>query len=262
MATGLAGATVKAASDDVAAVESASAEPSPWPVRNSRQRTRDVKRDAVIRAAARAFSERGYHNTSIDEIAPALNVTKPTIYYYVANKEQLLLECILTGLERVLAPFRRPRPPGMNAREQLNETIRHYAQAIASEYGGCMVRAEDLGLAPDSLASIKKLKSEIDHAIRQLLEEGTRDGSIETHDLKMSAFALAGALNWIAHWYRENQSMTAPEIAEPFVRIFNLGLAPRTELAQSAAGAAARGRARPSSAPARAARRAARRRSG
>jgi AcrR family transcriptional regulator len=240
---------LKAADDDVAEVESASADSSPWPVRSSRQRTRDVKREAVIRAAARAFSERGYHNTSIDEIAAALNVTKPTIYYYVANKEQLLLECILTGLERVLAPFRRPRPAGTSAREQLNETIRHYAQAIASEYGGCMVRAEDLGLAPDSLGRIKKLKSEIDHAIRQLLEEGVRDGSIDTHDPKMSAFALAGALNWIAHWYRENQSMTAAEIAEAFVRIFNFGLAPRAELAQPPAGAAARPRVRPSRTP-------------
>jgi AcrR family transcriptional regulator len=204
-----------------------SAESSPWPVRSPRQRTRDVKREAVIRAAARAFNARGYHNTSIDEIAAALNVTKPTIYYYVANKEQLLLECILTGLERVLEPFRRPRPAGVTAREQLNDTIRHYAQAIASEYGGCMVRAEDLGLTPDSLARIKELKSEIDHGIRQLLDDGAHDGSINTHDPKMTSFALAGALNWIAHWYRENQSMTAAEIAEAFVRIFNLGLTPR-----------------------------------
>ncbi len=213
------------------AVESP-AEGSPWPVRSARQRTRDVKREAVIRAAARAFSARGYHNTSIDEIAAALNVTKPTIYYYVANKEQLLLECILTGLAHVLEPFRRPRRAAVTAREQLNDTIRHYAQAIASEYGGCMVRAEDLGLTPASLARIKELKSEIDHGIRQLLDEGVRDGSIHTPDPKMTAFALAGALNWIAHWYRENQSMTAAEIAEAFVRIFNLGLMPRTESAQ------------------------------
>ncbi|HTV96677.1 MAG TPA: TetR/AcrR family transcriptional regulator [Steroidobacteraceae bacterium] len=206
---------------------------SPWPVRSARQHTRDSKREAVIRAAARAFSARGYHETSIDEIAAALNVTKPTIYYYVANKEQLLLECILTGLERVLEPFRRARPPGVSAREQLNETIRHYAQAIASEFGGCMVRAEDLGLAPASLMRIKELKSEIDHGIRQLLEDGVRDGSISAQDTKMTAFALAGALNWIAHWYRENRSMTAAQIAEAFVRIFNLGLAPRSESARA-----------------------------
>ena len=241
---------MKAESNDLAeaAVAAAPMDSSPWPVRSPRQRTRDVKREAVIRAAARAFSQHGYHNTSIDEIAAALNVTKPTIYYYVANKEQLLLECILTGLERVLEPFRAPRPAGMNAREQLNATIRHYARAIASEYGGCMVRAEDLGLAPASLARIKKLKSEIDHGIRQLLEEGARDGSVDTHDPKMTAFALAGALNWIAHWYRENQSMAAAEIAEAFVRIFNLGLTPRVESSQPPSSAVPRPRRTPRSA--------------
>jgi hypothetical protein len=60
-----------------------------------------------------------------------------------------------------------------------------------------------------------------------LLEDGVRDGSIETQDLKMTSFALAGALNWIAHWYRENRSMTPAQIAEAFVRLFNQGLAPR-----------------------------------
>ncbi len=200
---------------------------SPWPVRKSKQRNRDVKREAVIRAAARAFNVRGYHKTSIDEIAAALNVTKPTVYYYVANKEQLLLECIMTGLARVLEPFRRPRQAGVTARGHLNEVMRHYAEAIASEYGWCMVRAEDLGLAPESLSHIKRLKSEIDQGIRRLLDEGVRDGSIETSDPKMTSFALAGALNWIAHWYRENQSMTPREIAEAFIRIFDLGLAPR-----------------------------------
>jgi AcrR family transcriptional regulator len=225
------------------------AESSPWPVRKARQHTRDVKREAVIHAAARAFNARGYHQTSIDEIAAALNVTKPTIYYYVANKEQLLLECILTGLERVLEPFRLPRQPGVTARERLNETIRHYAEVIASEFGGCMVRAEDLGLAPASIARIKKLKSEIDHGIRQLLDEGAHDGSINTHDPKMTAFALAGALNWIAHWYRENQSMTAGEIADAFVRIFNLGLVPRTEAARPVTSALPRPRRRPARNP-------------
>jgi AcrR family transcriptional regulator len=229
---------------------SETAQASPWPVRKARQHTRDVKREAVIRTAARAFNARGYHNTSIDEIAAALNVTKPTIYYYVANKEQLLLECILTGLERVLEPFRQPRQPGVSARDHLNGIVRHYAEVIASEFGGCMVRAQDLGLAPASLARIKTLKSEIDHGIRRLLDEGAHDGSINTHDPKMTAFALAGALNWIAHWYRENQSMTAAEIADAFVRIFNLGLVPRSEIARPAAAPIPRPRrARRSAAP-------------
>ena len=221
------------------------AEVSPWPVRTARHRDRHVKREAVIRAAARAFNAHGYYNTSIDQIAATLNVTKPTIYYYVANKEQLLLECILAGLERVLEPFREPHRPDVSARERFNDMIRHYAQAIASEYGWCMVRAEDLGLGTESIARIKKLKSEIDQGIRRLLEDGVRDGSIQTDDFKMTAFALAGALNWIAHWYRENQSMTGAEIAEAFVRIFNQGLTPRTGAPRPAAPTRSRRRRKP-----------------
>jgi hypothetical protein len=47
----------------------------------------------------------------------------------------------------------------------------------------------------------------------------------------MTAFALAGALNWIAHWYRENQSMTGAQIAAAFVTIFETGLLPRAQTA-------------------------------
>ena len=72
---------------------------SAWRAGRKRLRDHSVKRDAVVRAAARAFNERGFHNTSLDDIAAALEVTKPTIYYYVPNKEQLLFECFVAGLE-------------------------------------------------------------------------------------------------------------------------------------------------------------------
>src|SRR5579885_3322176 len=111
--------------------------------------------------------------------------------------------------------------------------LRQYGEAVASEFGWCMVRAEDQDLSPDMSAHIKALKSEIDHGIRRLIREGIQDGSIHPCDPKMTAFALAGALNWIAHWYRENQSMTGAQIAAAFVTIFENGLRPRTAAASS-----------------------------
>jgi AcrR family transcriptional regulator len=201
---------------------------SPWPARGTRSRDREIKREAVIRAAASAFHAHGYHNTSIDRIAAMLNVSKPTIYYYVANKEQLLFECFVAGLERIRGAIRRSQSSERPARERLDEVIRDYALAIASEYGWCMVRAEDLDLSAEMSRKIKLLKSEIDQGIRRLLREGMRDGSIEPCDPRMTAFALAGALNWIAHWYREDRSMSAPQIAGAFVEVFAAGLRPRT----------------------------------
>jgi AcrR family transcriptional regulator len=199
-------------------------------------RERAVKREAVIRAAAHAFNRKGYHNTSLDDIAAALDVTKPTVYYYVTSKEQLLFECFVAGVEQIRTAFRAVKQLEVPARERLNGVLRHYGEAVASEFGWCMVRAEEQDLPPAMSSHIKALKSEIDQGIRRLIREGIQDGSIHPCDPKMTAFALAGALNWIAHWYRENQSMTGAEIAGAFVTIFESGLRPRE------AGVAAPGR--------------------
>ncbi len=196
-----------------------------WPSR--RHRNHSLKREVVVRAAARAFNAKGFHNASLDDIAAALGVSKPTVYYYVESKEQLLFECFQAGLERIRAGLREVEHSPRPGRERLDEVVRHYAEAVASEFGWCMVRAEDQDLGPELSLHIKKLKAEIDRGMRRLLDEGIRDGSIEPCDTKMTAFAMAGALNWIAHWYRENQPMTPAQVADKFVAVFEVGLLPR-----------------------------------
>jgi AcrR family transcriptional regulator len=200
---------------------------SAWRAGRKRLRDHGIKREAVIKVAARAFNERGFHNTSLDDIAAALDVTKPTIYYYVENKEQLLFQCFVTGLEPIRVALREAKQSRATGRERLNEVLRQYARAVASEFGWCMVRADDQDLSPDMSAHIKSLKAEIDQGIRRLLRDGVRDGSIQACDVKMTAFALAGALNWIAHWYRESRAMSAAQIADAFVAVFETGLRPR-----------------------------------
>ena len=200
---------------------------SPWREGGKARANRELKREALIRAAARAFNVHGFHNTSLDAIANALEVTKPTLYYYVRNKEELLFQCFLTGLEGIRSAFREVAESKEPARARLAIVLRGYAVAIASEFGWCMVRAEDQDLSPQMSQHIKALKSQIDLGIRQLITDGMRDGSIRVEDPKMTAFAMAGALNWIAHWYRDNRPLTAQQIADTFVRIFENGIVPR-----------------------------------
>lgn len=213
---------------------------SAW--REGRKRLRDhsVKRDAVIRVAARAFQRQGFHNTSLDAIASELGVTKPTIYYYVTNKEQLLFECFVAGLEPILLALREQRGSTAAARERLCTVLRHYAQAVASDFGWCLVRAEQQDLSPLMSERVRALKVEIDQGIRRLLRDGVKDGSIHAFDVKMAAFALAGALNWIPHWYRDRQGMSAAQVADAFVAIFEEGLRPRTSRRKMAARPTAR----------------------
>lgn len=195
-----------------------------WAPAAGRTRDRERKRDAVIQTAARAFRARGYHNTSLDDIAGILNVTKPTVYHYVENKEQLLFECFRAGLARIMESFDEANRSSASARDRLDLVVTRYAEAIASDFGWCMVQAENQDLSPTMSRKVKQLKSEIDQGLRSLIREGARDGSLRKCDEKMAAFAIAGALNWIAHWYRDDEPLTPAEIARRFVDLFETGL--------------------------------------
>ncbi len=201
--------------------------PALWASVGARVRDRERKRDAVIMTAARAFRERGYHNTSLDDIASELNVTKPTVYHYVENKEQLLFECFRAGLKLIMDGIEEQRESTTTGQQRLAAVIARYAEAITSDFGWCMVQAENQDLSPTMSRKVKLLKSEIDQGLRSLIRAGVEDGSIRSCDEKMTAFALAGALNWIAHWYRSDDQLAASEISQRFIELFELGLRPR-----------------------------------
>lgn len=203
------------------------ATPLPWSGADLPSRERDWKRNAVILAAARAFAHRGYHNTSLEDLAETLKVTKPTIYTYVDGKEELLFECFHQGVDQILAGFREAEALGGTARDRLMTVARHYAVAVTGDFGWCMVRLEEEDLDKSLSAKIKALKSEVDQGLRKLICQGVAEGSIHASDPKMAAFALAGALNWIAHWHRANDALSPEEIASRILKIFELGLAPR-----------------------------------
>jgi AcrR family transcriptional regulator len=198
--------------------------PSPWAGRRRPREQNALKRDAVILAAARAFRERGYHNTSLEDLARALGVTKPTLYLYVPGKEAMLFECFKAGLATIQTSLEQCERASGPARERLFAFIRGYATAIVGDFGWCMLRAEDQHLGATLSRRIKLLKAGIDRRMRTLIEAGVADGSIRECDTKMTAFALAGALNWMGHWYREDASLSPQEIADRFIDVFNRGL--------------------------------------
>ena len=179
----------------------------------------------MIAAAARAFRKRGVHATTLDDIAAFLNVTKPTIYYYVAGKEQLIFECFRIGIGRIADAMEELSRSEGCGREKVAALARRYAEVMASDFGWCMVRVEDHDLSPPVAKRVKTLKSGIDQGLRRFIREGVEDGSLRECDPKMAAFALAGALNGIGHWYRAGKQLSPDEIAARYVDLFERGLA-------------------------------------
>ncbi|MCC4251461.1 TetR/AcrR family transcriptional regulator [Sphingobium naphthae] len=201
--------------------------PSPFRTRAEKMQDRADKREAVLRAAVRMFNAHGFHATSLDDVAASLGISKPTIYHYLGNKEQVLIECVTRGLEPLRSAAEQARAQAGSGLERLRRFLIDYARTNMDDFGRCMVRTGDELLSPASAASIRARKREIDATLRALIAEGIADGSIAPVDVKMSAFALAGALNWPARWHDPAGPDSPETIATGLVDMLIGGLAPR-----------------------------------
>ncbi len=200
---------------------------SPFPDAAQRRAERAAKRNAVLRAAVRMFNERGFHATSLDDVAASLGISKPTIYHYLGNKDQVLLECVTSGLGQILEASETVRSEPGSGLDRLCRFLERYAEINMDDFGRCVIRTGDEALSPESAIRFRALKRDIDTAMRGLIADGIADGSIATDDPKLLAFSLAGALNWPARWFRQDGPDTAETIARRMVEILKQGFVPR-----------------------------------
>ena len=198
---------------------------SPWRTSRDRGAERQVKREAVLRVAGQLFVERGFHATSLDDIASRLKVTKPTLYYYVKNKDEILFECVRTGLEMLHDSMENIRQAGGRPIDRLIAGIRSYVEIVTQDFGLCVIRVGEDPLPPSGRRKLRRMKGLIDRKFRSVIKEAIDDGTLAEGDPRLAAFAVAGMLSWIGRWYRSDGIYTPTEIADRFIAILVNGLA-------------------------------------
>ena len=201
--------------------------PSPFRNKAEREREREEKREAVLLAAVRMFNARGYHATSLDDVASSLGVSKPTIYHYLGNKEQVLVECVNRGLSMLRGAADAAAGGAGSGYDRLRDFLVRYACINMDDFGRCVIRTNDEVLSMDSAIRFRARKREIDEAVRGMIAQGIADGSIAPVDVRFASFALAGALNWPARWHDPDGPLSPQEVAEKLVDIALGGLTPR-----------------------------------
>lgn len=197
---------------------------SPFRTTEQKVAEREAKRAAVLRAAVQMFNERGFHATSLDDVAASLGISKRTIYHYLPTKDQVLLECVTIGLQQLLEAARQAKEEPGRGRDRLEKFLCRYAEINMEDFGRCVIRTGEESLSSESLPRYRALKREIDMALRAMIEEAIADGSIAPVDVKIAAFTLAGALNWPARWHRPSGSRSPQSLARSMVELLLSGL--------------------------------------
>ena len=196
-----------------------------WKAFASRRRDPASKREAVLLTAAQLFLEKSYGRTSLNDVAERLNITKPALYHYFRNKEEIFLECYRLGtalIEETLNEIAAHCGTGL---EKVAAFIYSYANVMTVNFGRCVMRLDDSDLSSVALAEVRTYKRKIDRRLRSFIQEGIDDGSITPCDAKIAAFSIAGAVNWICVWYEPEGALSAEEISRQFARTLTQGLA-------------------------------------
>lgn len=182
----------------------------------SRDQLFQLKRTALLREAAKAFSARGYHDTSLDDVARTLGVTKPALYYYVKNKQEILFECHMLAQNLGDVALTYGSENGKNGRERIVLVCQKYIELITGEFGSFAVLSEYSALEPENRATIGKRRDHFQKEFSRLIAEGMEDGSIRDVDPRMTVFFFMGAINWMTQWFRPEGSLSGNDIARHF----------------------------------------------
>jgi TetR/AcrR family transcriptional regulator len=181
----------------------------------------DLKRTALLRQAARAFSAKGYHHTSLIDVGKTLGVTKSALYYYVKSKEEILFECHLLSHELGDQAMAFARTHGKTGREKVALLARRYLELLTGEMGSCAVLTEFHALSFQHRTLIRRRRDAFERDFRALISEGIVDGSIRQVDPKLTVFFFMGAVNWLNRWFRPDGERSGNEIAAQFAELLD-----------------------------------------
>ncbi|TAK13729.1 MAG: TetR/AcrR family transcriptional regulator [Rhizorhabdus sp.] len=183
------------------------------------------KRYAVIREAARIMSRRGFHNTSLDEVAKVLGISKGTLYNYVTDKQEILFECHNIALDLGDYAAHVARTAGGRGIDKLRLLLRCYIIWMYGQDGVAGVTFDVNALRPDDRAAVVKRRDAMEANLLALLKESTDDGSIRPCDARIAVYAIMTAVNGISTWFSVDGRLTIEAVADQMLDLLTLSLA-------------------------------------
>jgi len=186
-------------------------------------------RETELRSAAtRLFRQRGYHATSMQDLAEALGMNRGSLYHYIESKEDLLWAILDRTFDllddRVVHLLRTDAPP----LERLTAAIRAHL-GVAADHADEMslIQIELRSLAPDRRARLIERRDAYEAAWRQALADGVAAGELRSVDVRLAGIGILSVCNWFTQWYRPGGALCVDEIADAFAGLFLQGLMPR-----------------------------------
>ena len=180
----------------------------------------EATRARLLRAAAEAFADKGFHGTTTRDIATAAGMSPAALYVHHRSKEELLHQISKEGHEDTLNLVRAALATTDDPAGQLRQVIHDFCVHHARGHTGArIVNYELAALSPEHLTEIRGIRHEIEEEMRRLVSRGVDAGEFHTTDPAMTAAALLSLGIDLARWYRDGVRWTPEQIAEQYAEM-------------------------------------------
>ena len=169
-----------------------------------------TRRRELSRQAARLFAQKGYHGTSIGDLAAAMGVQKGSLYAHIAGKEDLLYETMREGADAFHAALDEI-PETLPATEKIRLALRGHLRVVKEQLEVATVFVQEWRyLESGRLEEIVAERRRYEERIRALFREGRELSEFRSDlDENVAALVFLSAANWAYTWMRADSDTDA-----------------------------------------------------
>jgi AcrR family transcriptional regulator len=182
-------------------------------------------RPLILDKAASLFNDVGYQATTMDDLADAVGLAKPSLYYYFRSKEEILFEISNSMINSLVSSLEARANAGLTPSQLILEAMADVIEATVSDPGRMRVLVEhDADLSPDQMAVISEHRQRYQSLLEGILTEAIAAGEMRPVDVSLAARAVFGMCNWTYRWFGPDTPYKPREIVYAFWDIVNKGI--------------------------------------
>jgi len=185
----------------------------------------DERRSHIIRQAAKLFNKTGYFNTSMDNIAEAVGLRKPTLYYYFSSKEEILYLMHEELLNNLTSNHQARLNTRMSCSQLLQEVLIDILEQIDQFPGYVRAFFEHYReLNGEMKDKIEEKRDNYFRLIVDVIRKGEERGEFQISNPNLTALAFFGMCDWAYQWYKPEGHWRPRDIALHLWDIFMHGI--------------------------------------
>lgn len=195
-------------------------------MRKSPRRRNTKLRETIRDKAGELFAQAGYGNITVEDIANHLGISKASIYYHFASKEEIYYEFNLVAHERARVTIQKIAESDDPPLEKLKLAIENHIDLLSFNLTKpIMMDLHWRFVFPKKLAApIKRSRKEYDKYLRQIINEGIAKDVFVDLDPKVVGYMISGAINFIPQWYNPKGQFSQSQLKEIIVAYLLKGI--------------------------------------